>query len=102
MKNKMLRWVGAISGTAAAGQPPPRLMLAGETAPGTVTLDDGKPHPVAAATTSVDNTAGDEKGDEQLGARTRPGPAAEQLQYVFHELHADGRNAICAVCNGQC
>ena len=102
MKNQMLRGAGAISGTASARRPPPRLVLAGETAPGTVTLDDREPHPVAAATTSVDNTAGDEKGDQQPGARTRPGPAAEQLQYVFHELHADGRNAFCAVCNGQC
>jgi len=25
----------------------------------------------------------------------------EQMQYVFHELHPDGRNALCAVCDGQ-
>jgi hypothetical protein len=23
------------------------------------------------------------------------------MQYAFHELHADGHHAICAVCNGQ-
>jgi hypothetical protein len=27
--------------------------------------------------------------------------AVEQMQRVFHELHADGRNALCAVCDGQ-
>jgi hypothetical protein len=27
--------------------------------------------------------------------------AAEQMRRIFHELHADGRNAQCAVCDGQ-
>jgi hypothetical protein len=31
----------------------------------------------------------------------RPASAVEQTQHVFHELHADGRNAFCAVCDGQ-
>jgi hypothetical protein len=26
--------------------------------------------------------------------------SVEQMQYVFHELHADGRHALCAVCGG--
>jgi hypothetical protein len=36
-----------------------------------------------------------------------PGPAGEpagvveQMERVFHELHADGRNASCAVCDGE-
>lgn len=36
-----------------------------------------------------------------------PGPpgraagAVEQMQDVFHELHADGRNTACSVCDGQ-
>jgi len=33
-----------------------------------------------------------------------PGPlatAVEQMQDVFHELHADGRNAACTVCDSQ-
>ena len=92
---------GAVSGAAAAGRPPPRLVLAGETAPGPVTPEDREPHPAAAATPAVHSTAGDETGDEQPGAATRPGAAAGQAQYLFHELHADGRHTICAVCNGQ-
>jgi len=91
---------GAVSGAAAAGRPPPRLVLAGETAPGPVTPEDREPHPAAAAT-PVHSTAGDETGDEQPRATTRPSAAAGQMQYVFHELHADGRHTICAVCNGQ-
>jgi Family of unknown function (DUF5999) len=27
-----------------------------------------------------------------------PGSTAEQARYVFHELHADGPHALCAVC----
>ena len=92
---------GAVSGAAAAGRPPPRLVLAGETAPGPVTPEDREPHPAAAATPAVPSTAADQTGDEQPGAATRPGAAAGQVQYVFHELHADDRHAICAVCNGQ-
>jgi predicted ATPase len=32
---------------------------------------------------------------------SRPAGAAEQMQHVFHELHADGDNALCAVCDSQ-
>jgi hypothetical protein len=31
----------------------------------------------------------------------RPASAVEQMQHVFHELHANGRHALCAVCDGQ-
>jgi hypothetical protein len=31
----------------------------------------------------------------------RPARAAEQAQDIFHELHADGRNALCVVCDSQ-
>ncbi len=27
--------------------------------------------------------------------------AVEQMQDIFHELHADGRNAACTVCDSQ-
>jgi hypothetical protein len=27
-----------------------------------------------------------------------PDSSVEQMQYVFHELHADGRHPLCAVC----
>lgn len=30
---------------------------------------------------------------------SRPGGSGKQMQYVFHELHADGRHALCEVCN---
>jgi hypothetical protein len=30
-----------------------------------------------------------------------PDSSVEQAQYVFHELHAEGRHALCAVCGGR-
>ena len=30
-----------------------------------------------------------------------PADAVERTQTIFHELHADGRNAACAVCDNQ-
>lgn len=35
------------------------------------------------------------------GPPGRPSNVAEQIQDIFHELHADGRNAACTVCDGQ-
>jgi hypothetical protein len=35
------------------------------------------------------------------GPRGRPAGAVEQMQDVFHELHAAGRNAACTVCDVQ-
>ena len=35
------------------------------------------------------------------GSPGRPPGTVEQMQYVFHELHPYGRNALCAVCDGQ-
>ena len=35
------------------------------------------------------------------GPPARPASAVEQMQDIFHELHADGRNAACTVCDGQ-
>jgi hypothetical protein len=35
------------------------------------------------------------------GRPRQPASVAQQTQYVFHELHADGRNALCTVCDGQ-
>ena len=35
------------------------------------------------------------------GFRGRPASAAEQMQDIFHELHADGRHAVCTVCDSQ-
>lgn len=35
------------------------------------------------------------------GSPGRAASAVEQMQAIFHELHADGRNAACSVCDSQ-
>ena len=35
------------------------------------------------------------------GFRGPPASATEQMQDIFHELHADGRHAVCTVCDSQ-
>ena len=44
-------------------------------------------------------------GSAPIAVRTpsSPGPAsaAEQMQDIFHELHPDGRHAVCTVCDSQ-
>ena len=30
-----------------------------------------------------------------------PDSSVEQMEHVFHELHADGRQALCGVCDSQ-
>jgi Ni,Fe-hydrogenase III small subunit len=35
------------------------------------------------------------------GSPGRPASVAEQMQDIFHELHADGRDAVCTVCDIQ-
>jgi hypothetical protein len=37
----------------------------------------------------------------QPGTEGRPASASERTQRIFHELHADGRNAFCSVCDRQ-
>jgi hypothetical protein len=38
---------------------------------------------------------------EMPGPPGRPTSSSEQLKHVFHELHAEGRNAHCQVCDQQ-
>ena len=35
------------------------------------------------------------------GSPGRPAGAIEQMQDIFHELHSDGRNTVCTVCDSQ-
>ena len=39
--------------------------------------------------------------DETASATGTQDSAAEQMRVTFHELHAAGRNAQCAVCDSQ-
>ena len=66
--------VATVALRAAARRPEPRPVPGTDHAPVTVTADESRP---------------------------RSASAVEQMQHVFHELHPDGRHALCAVCDGQ-
>jgi hypothetical protein len=83
----LLAAVATVALRAVARRQEPRLLPGTEPVPVSVTADESRPRP--AVTT------------EPPGSPGRPPSAVEQLHYVFHELHADGRNALCAVCDGQ-
>jgi hypothetical protein len=90
--------IAAVALRAAARRPRPPRMPGTEPASVRMAADDSRPR--HAVTTWTRNDAGHE-------VVRPPGPpgqrasAVEQMQRVFHELHADGRNALCAVCEGQ-
>ena len=90
--------VAAVLLCAAARRPEPRRMPGTEPAPVTVTADESRPRP--AVTTGTSDGTGHEM-PRPPGSPGRPPSAVEQMQHVFHELHADGRNALCAVCDGR-
>jgi hypothetical protein len=86
--------VATITLRAAARRQEPRSLPGTEPEPG----DESRPRP--AVTTGKHDGAGHEMPGPP-GAPGQPPSAVEQLQYVFHELHADGRNALCTVCDSQ-
>ena len=69
-----------------------------EPEPVTVTAEESRPWP--AVTAGTHDGAGHEMPGPP-GSPRRPPSTVDQTQYVFHELHPDGRNALCAVCDGQ-
>jgi hypothetical protein len=67
-------------------------------APVPVTADQSPPRP--AGTTGTHDRAVRQMARPPR-SRGQPARAVAQAQHIFHELHADGRNALCAVCDNQ-
>ena len=89
--------VATVALRAAARRQQARSMPGTEPAPVAVTVGESRPRPPPRGTQ-------DGAGHEMARPPSPPGrPASvvEQMQHVFHELHADGRNALCAVCDSQ-
>jgi hypothetical protein len=88
--------VAAVALWAAARRPEPREVPATEPASVMVMADESQPRP--AATTGAHDGAGPEMARPSafLG---RPASEFEQIQHIFHELHANERNTLCAVCD---
>jgi hypothetical protein len=90
--------IAAVALRAAARRPgPPRVP---GTEPGPVTVTAVESRPRSAVTTCTRDGAG-HLMFRPPGSPVRPASAVEQAQHIFHELHAEGRNSLCAVCNGQ-
>jgi hypothetical protein len=83
---------------AAARRQRTRSVPGAEPAQGTVTVGESRPR--SAVTTGTQNGIGHEKA-RPPSPPGRPAGVVEQMQHVFHELHADGRNALCAICDSQ-
>ena len=94
----LLAAAATVALRAAARRQEPR-WLAG-TEPGPVPVMAGESRPRPAVTTGPQDGAGHEMR-RQPGPPAQPPSDVEQMQYVFHELHPDGRNALCAVCDDQ-
>jgi hypothetical protein len=61
----------------------------------TATAEDNQPQPTV--TVGMDRPAGQEMA-KPPGTPDWPDGSAEQMRYVFHELHAEGHHAQCGVC----
>ena len=90
--------VATVALRAAVRQPEPRSTPGAEPAPVTLTADEHRPR--TAVTTGTQDGAGPEMA-RPPDPPGQPASGVEQMQHVFHELHPDGRHALCAVCDGQ-
>jgi hypothetical protein len=90
--------VAAVALRAAARRPWPPRVPGTDPAPVTVTAAESRPR--SAVTPCTRDGAGHEMV-RPLEPPVRPAAAVEQVQHVFHELHAEGRHPLCAVCDGQ-
>ena len=89
--------LAAIALRAAARRAEPGQAPGGQPAPVTVTAAQSQPSGVTAIAHHGD-------GREAARPPALPGPpaiAAGRAQHIFHELHPQGRNAVCVVCDGQ-
>jgi hypothetical protein len=94
----LLAAVGAVALRAAARRPQPQGVPGNRPAPVTVTASESRSRP--AVTIGTHDGAGHDMA-RPPAPRGRPAIAAEQAQHIFHELHAEGRNILCAVCDSQ-
>jgi len=90
--------MAAVALRAAARRPEPP--EAPGTGPAPVTVVAGQRWPQPTVSTGKHDGAGGEVA-RLPAAPGRPASGADQVQHIFHELHADGRHALCAVCDSQ-
>ena len=96
----LLAAVAAVALRAAARRPEPPEPPGTGPAPVTVMAGQSQSQPQPAVITGTHDGTGGEMA-RPPAPRGRPASAVDQAQHIFHELHADGRNAFCAVCDSQ-
>lgn len=87
--------VAAVALWAAARQPGAAGVSRTEPALVTATAEDNQPQ--LSVTIGMDRPARQEPA-KPPGTPDRPDGSVQQMQYVFHELHPEGRHALCGVC----
>src|SRR5215471_10206571 len=92
--------VAAVALRAAARPPEPPEAPGTGPAPVTVMAGQSRSQPQPAATTGTHDGTGGELA-RPPAPPGRPASAVDQAQQIFHELHADGRQTFCAVCDSQ-
>jgi hypothetical protein len=90
--------VATVALRAAARRRGARSVPGTELAPVTVTAGESRPR--SAIATGTQDGARNEMA-RPSSTPGRPASVVEQMQQIFHELHAEGRNALCAVCDSQ-
>jgi hypothetical protein len=94
----LLAAAGAVARRAAATRPDPQGVHGTRLTPIMVTAGEIQSRP--AATIGTHDGTGHEMA-RPPAPRGRPAITAEQAQHIFHDLHAEGRNTLCAVCDSQ-
>ena len=90
--------VVAVGAVALRRRPEPQVVPGTRPVPAMVRADRNPSRP-AATIGALDGTG---QATARLPAlRSRPAITVEQTQHIFHELHAEGRNTLCAVCDSQ-
>jgi hypothetical protein len=90
--------MAAVALRAAARRPGPPEAPGTRSAPVTVVAGHRRPQPTV-STGKHDGAWGEVA--RLPAAPGRPASGADQVQHIFHELHADGRHALCGVCDSQ-
>ena len=94
----VLAALAAAALRAAANRRGPQAMPGTGPAPVPVTADQCRPRPAGTTGTHDRAVRPMARPPRPRGQSVR---AVVQAQHIFHELHADGRNALCAVCDSQ-
>ena len=96
----LLAAVAAVALRAAARRSEPPQAPGTGPAPVTVMAGHSQSQPQTGVTTGTQDGTRVET-TRPPAPLSRPASAVDQAQHIFHELHANGRNTFCAVCDSQ-